>query len=99
MLRTGIFAGLLLPDKWVLVFCLRFKDDERETLFVEQEEVEESQLGLLEIFTEGFQIVRREFCRLFQTDVRGFSALGEKAPARRIEQFVDRSEERRVGKE
>ena len=49
MLRAGVFACLLLPDKRVLVLRLGFKNDAGKSLGVEKQEVDVPLGGLLEV--------------------------------------------------
>jgi len=52
VLRLGVFARLLLAVEGAFFLGLGFKDDERESLFVEEKEVDEALARLLEILTE-----------------------------------------------
>jgi len=50
VLGSGVFPRLLLPDERIFVFGLGFKDDERETLFIKEKEIDKPLARLLEVF-------------------------------------------------
>jgi hypothetical protein len=88
ILRFRIFSCLLLADERILVFRLRFEDDERKGPFVEQQEIDEASGGFLEVLAE---VVERIFCECntgFELDVRRPLRIREEAPARCFEQLV-----------
>lgn len=95
ILRPGIFAGLLFANQRALVLRFRFKNDEREALFVEQEEVDEAQLGLFEVLAEIVEVMLTEFDRLFEPNIRGLTALRKEPPASRFQKIVDFDPRRR----
>ena len=78
-----------LPTSGLLVFGLGFQDDEREALFVEQEEVDEAFGRFLEVLSE---VIESLFCERdagFELDVRGTFRIREEAPACVLKQLVD----------
>jgi hypothetical protein len=89
VLVAGVFAGLLLADKWVLVLCLGFKDDERETLGVEKQKVDVALGCLLEIVAECVEVGCLDGDAGFKANVGGGVSFGEETPASRFEQLVD----------
>jgi hypothetical protein len=72
-----------------LVLGFGFEDDERERLFVEQQEVDESLAGFLEVRPECVEILRLQGDLGLKLDIRRAFGVRKKAPTRRFEQLVD----------
>jgi len=85
----GVLAGLLLPGQRAFGFGLGFENDQREAFLVEQQEIDESPGGLLEVIAEGVQVGGLERDAGFETDIGGGAAVREEAPAGGFEQLVD----------
>ena len=58
VLGLGVSARLLLAHERAFVLGLGFENDERETFFVQQEEVDEAFGGFLEVLAERIEILR-----------------------------------------
>ncbi len=89
VLRLGVFPCLFLADERGLVLGLGFEDDERETFFVEEQEVDEALAGFLEVRPERVEIQRLQCDLGLKLDVRRAFLICEEAPARVFEQLVD----------
>jgi len=81
ILRARVLPGLLLGSERILVLGLGLENDERETLGVEQEEVDEALAGLLEVVAERVEVDGLDRDARFETDVRGLLAHGKETPA------------------
>ena len=89
VLRPGVSARLLLAHERIFVLGFGFEHDEREALFVEQEEVNEALDRFLEILTEVVERLLGERNARFELDVRWAFRVREEAPASVFEQLVD----------
>ena len=89
ILRAGVFAGLLLAGEGVPVLGLGLQDDQGKPLGVEEQEVDETFGGILEVVAQGVEVgcLDRDAC--LKADVGGLAPFGEEAPAGRFEQPVD----------
>ena len=89
VLGAGVLAGLFFADERVLVRGLGFEDEQREALCVEEQEVDETLFGVLEVLPEGIEIGRLDRDAGFNADVGGSAAIRKEAPACCFEQLVD----------
>jgi len=60
---------LFLAKERVLVFGFRLKNDKGEGLFIEEEEIDKSSFGLLEVLTKRFYVLGLEPDAGFELDV------------------------------
>ena len=89
ILGAGVFACLLLADERVLVLRLSFQDDQGEPLGVEEQEVDETGGGFLEVITQRVQVGCLDRNACLKANIGGLVPVGEEAPAGGFEQFVD----------
>ena len=87
--RPGITACLLLAREGILGFCLRLQDEEGESLLVEQEKVDESFGGFLEVFPDLIEGRLGEVHAGFEADICQALLVPEEAPTGCLEQLVD----------
>ncbi len=89
ILRFGVFAGLLFADERVLVFGLGFEHNQREALFIKQQEVDKALAAGLVISTHGIHLCLGDLDVGLQRDV-GFALWGvKKPPTSGLQQVID----------
>ena len=88
VLRTGVFPGLFLSHKRILVLGLGLQNDEREALLVQEEEIDPTG-RILEIVAQSVQILVLHDDLLFDANVARLAVFIEEPPPGRLEQFVD----------
>lgn len=71
VLGLGVFTRLLLAHERSSVLGLGFEDDEREALFIEEQEVDVALADLLEVLAECIEVLRFQRDTGFKLDVRG----------------------------
>ena len=86
---AGVFSGLFLSRKRVFSFGFRFEDDKGPSSGIEQQEVDESPAGFLEVVAESFKVAGFECDAGFEKDIRRNVAFREETPSGGFEKFVD----------
>ena len=88
-LRSGVLSGLLFAGQRVAVFRLGLEHDEGKSPGVQQEEVDESPAGLLEVVSERVEVSLGNRDVLFKSNVGRSISFLEEAPTVLLKQSVD----------
>jgi len=91
VLGTGVLARLLLAEEGILVCGLGLEDNEREAMFIEEEEIDIAVPALFEIVAPGVLGEGSDFGMILEEDIGFGVAVGriEKPPSGFLEELID----------